>query len=69
MTIPPKTLALWRTLKSTTDFKNIEEKNPGFGKMLFYRAIKNGNCNDDVFKLLSEFYNEKAAKIKAQKDN
>lgn len=58
MKIPDKIFAQWMDLKSHGDGKKIAEKN-GLRDMDVSRAFTTGECPDDVFKAIAEFYKDK----------
>lgn len=64
MVITKELLDKWNALRSPEDIKKMAEKLEGGYPRLFYRAFRDGKCNDDVFKVMAEYYNEKAALVK-----
>lgn len=64
MIIAKELLEKWTALRSPEDCKKLAEKMDGGYPELFARAFRDGKCNDDVFKLMAEFYEEKAKLIK-----
>ena len=64
MEIEEKLLEKWKVLRSPEDTGKMVEKLDGSYPELFNRAFKNGRCNDEVFKVMAEFYEEKAEFVK-----
>lgn len=64
MIIEEKLLVKWRALRSPEDTGKLAEKMEGGYPELFARAFRDGKCNDEVFKVMAEFYEEKAKLIK-----
>ena len=64
MKIPDKLRNKWQALRSLGDSEKMAEKLPGSAKETFNRAFREGKCRDDVFKVMAEFYEDKAALIK-----
>lgn len=64
MTIEKELLEKWGLLRSPEDTKKMAEKMDGGYPELFTRAFRDGRCNDDVFEIMAEFYEEKAALVK-----
>lgn len=65
MIIPKKLLKKWEALRSPGDAAKMAKKIEGGYAEVFHRAFRQGKCNDDVFKVMSDFYEEKAELIKA----
>lgn len=64
MTIPKELLEKWKVLNSPGDSNRMAERiEYGYAEM-FNRAFRLGRCNDEVFKVLADFYEEKANVIK-----
>lgn len=51
-------------LRSPEDTSKLAEKMDGGYPELFARVFRTGKCNDDVFKIMADFYEEKAKLIK-----
>lgn len=51
-------------LRSPEDTKRLAEKMVGGYSELFARVFRTGRCNDEVFKVMADFYEEKAKMIK-----
>lgn len=64
MQIPEKLLKKWKALRSPGDAAKMTEKLPDVSDETFNRALREGKCGDDVFKVLADFYEEKANLIK-----
>lgn len=64
MEIPKKILAKWEALRSPGDAEKMSEKLPGSAAETFNRAFRKEKCRDEVFKVMAEFYEEKAKVIK-----
>ena len=63
MQIQKEILEKWKQLRSFGDGTKIAAANPGIAKMLVSKAFKKGECNDEVFKAMAEFYQEKEKQI------
>lgn len=64
MIIAKELLDKWVALRSPEDTKKMADKLEGGYPELFARAFREGKCNDDVFKVMADFYEEKAKLIK-----
>lgn len=64
MVIPDKILKKWLALKSPGDADKMAEKLTGSAAETFNRALREGKCRDEVFKIMADFYEEKANLIK-----
>lgn len=64
MEIPDKLLKKWQALRSPGDSEKMADKLPGSAAETFNRAFREGKCRDDVFKVMADFYEEKANLIK-----
>ena len=64
MLIEKKVLEKWKALRSPEDTGKLAERVAGGYPKLFARAFRDGKCNDEVFKVMAEFYEEKAKLIK-----
>ena len=64
MEIPVKLISKWEALRSPGDSAKMAEKLPGSSAETFNRAFREKKCRDDVFKVMADFYDEKAAMIK-----
>lgn len=64
MVIPEKILKKWMALKSPGDAEKMAEKLPGSAAETFNRALRLGKCRDGVFKIMADFYEDKANLIK-----
>ena len=51
-------------LRSPEDVKKLSEKLPNGYPEMFARVFRVGRCNDTVFKVMADFYEEKAKMIK-----
>lgn len=65
MIIPDKIINKWQVLRTPGDSAKMAEimGNDGYPE-IFNRAFREGRCNDDVFKIMADFYEEKANLIK-----
>ena len=64
MVIPDKILKKWKTLRSPGDADKLAEKSDGISPDTFNRSFISGKCRDEVFKVMADFYEEKAKLIK-----
>lgn len=64
MVIPTELMEKWKVLKSAGDAKKMAEQLEGSAAETFNRAFREGECRDDVFKVMAEFYEQKANVIK-----
>jgi hypothetical protein len=64
MTIPDKLIKKWELLRTPGDAAKLAERMDGGYPEIFNRAFRDGRCNDDVFKAMADFYEEKAKLIK-----
>jgi hypothetical protein len=64
MLIEKKLLEKWTRLRSPDDTRKLAEKMEGGYPEIFTRAFRDGKCNDEVFKIMAEFYEEKVKVIK-----
>jgi hypothetical protein len=64
MIITKELLEKWTVLRSPEDTKKLADRMEGGYPELFTRAFRDGKCNDDVFKVMADFYEEKARLIK-----
>lgn len=64
MILPKELMEKWQVLRSPGDPAKMAEKLPGTAAETFNRAFREGKCNDDVFKVMAEFYEDKANLIK-----
>lgn len=64
MLIEKKLLEKWIRLRSPEDTGKLAELMAGGYPELFTRAFRDGKCNDEVFKVMATYYNEKAELIK-----
>ena len=64
MIVPKELIKKWQALRSPGDSTKMAEKYSGSDKETFNRAFRLGKCNDEVFKVMAEFYEEKAKLIK-----
>lgn len=64
MVIPEKLIKKWEVLRSPSDAAKLAGKMEGGYSELFTRAFREGKCNDEVFKVMADFYNEKAELVK-----
>jgi len=64
MIIEKQLLEKWTVLRSPEDVKKLSEKLPNGYPEMFARVFRVGRCNDTVFKVMADFYEEKAKMIK-----
>lgn len=64
MLIEKKLLEKWKRLRSSDDSRKMADRMEGGYKELFTRAFRDGKCNDAVFKVMAEYYDEKAELVK-----
>lgn len=64
MIIEKKLLDKWSVLRSPEDIEKLVELLPGSYPAAFRRAFRYGKCNDDVFKVMADFYDSKARLVK-----
>lgn len=64
MILPKDLIKKWQVLRSPGDAAKMSEKLPGSASETFNRAFREGKCNDDVFRVMAEFYESKAKVIK-----
>lgn len=59
MKIPQKLQDKWKTLKAPGDANKMAEKiENGYAEM-FNRALRTGECNENVFRVMADFYEER----------
>lgn len=64
MNIPDKLVKKWEALRSPGDAEKMAERLEGSAAETFNRAFREGKCRDEVFKVMADFYEEKAKLIK-----
>jgi hypothetical protein len=64
MVIPETLKEKWGVLRSPLDAEKLSERLPGSDAETFRRAFRLGRCSDEVFKVMADFYEEKANVIK-----
>ena len=64
MEIPAKLIKKWQVLRTPGDSEKMSERLEGSAAETFNRAFREGKCRDEVFKIMAEFYEEKAKLIK-----
>lgn len=64
MIIEKELLDKWKALRSSEDTTKLAEKMENGYPEIFMRAFREGKCNDDIFKIMADFYEEKANLIK-----
>lgn len=64
MIIPDNLMNKWKVLKSKGDSERMAARLEGSAAETFNRAFREGKCRDEVFKVIADFYEEKAAIIK-----
>lgn len=63
MKIPADLLTRWKDLRSHGDGKKISTQ-ADITEMDVSRAFSNGECSDDVFRAIADFYKEKEEILK-----
>jgi hypothetical protein len=64
MIIPKQLLKKWEALRTPGDTgKMAESMDNGYAE-IFNRAFREGKCNDDIFRVMADFYEKKAQLIK-----
>jgi hypothetical protein len=64
MLIEKKLLEKWKRLRSPEDTGKLAERMEGGYPELFTRAFRDGKCNNKVFRIMADYYNEKAELVK-----
>lgn len=64
MEIPKELMEKWKVLRSPGDADKMAESLNGSAGETFNRAFREGKCRDEVFKIMADFYEEKAKLIK-----
>lgn len=64
MLIEKKLLEKWKRLRSPEDTGKLAELMTDGYPELFTRAFRDGKCNDEVFKVMAEYYEKKVDLIK-----
>lgn len=64
MKIPVELMEKWQTLKTVGDQRKIAEAND-INESEISRAFVKGECNDDVFVMIANFYKEKEELIRS----
>jgi len=64
MIIEKRLIEKWKRLRSPEDTGKLAEKLEGGYPELFARAFRDEKCSDEVFKVMADFYEEKAELIK-----
>ena len=64
MQVPDELMKKWQALRTHGDGRKIAEQNPGITEMDISRAFTQGECRDDVFESIADFYKEKELKVK-----
>lgn len=62
MTVPKELKDKWSELYSTGDFEAISQKS-GFTPETIRNSFNKAECSDKVFKVIADFYREKANTI------
>ena len=63
MRVPDELMKKWQDLRSHGDGKTIVEQNQGITEMSVSRAFTTGECSDEVFKAIADFYKDKEEKV------
>lgn len=64
MVIAKELLDKWKALRSPEDSAKLARRLEGGYPEIFARAFRTGKCNDQVFKIMAEYYEKKAKVIK-----
>lgn len=64
MNIPKELIEKWKVLRSPGDSDKMAAKLEGSASETFNRAFREGKSRDEVFKVMADFYEEKAKLIK-----
>lgn len=64
MEIPKELIEKWKVLRSPGDSEKMSGRLLGSAPETFNRAFRENKCRDEVFKIMAEFYEEKANMIK-----
>lgn len=68
MILPKKLIDKWRLLRSPGDADKIKaiaaSKGFEYSDELVNRVLRSGKCNDELFKIMAEFYKEKGELLK-----
>lgn len=64
MIIPDNLMKKWQVLRSPGDGEKMADKLEGSASETFNRAFREGRCRDEVFRVMADFYEEKANLIK-----
>ncbi len=62
MNIPDSLIEKWSSVKSYGDLKKLSVK-AGVHKNTILNAFREKKCNDEVFKIIAEYYEEKIIKV------
>jgi hypothetical protein len=62
MKIPYKLLNKWESLRSRGDVTRLSELS-GFSRNVIYSAFDTGECNDELFQHMAEYYQEKETRF------
>lgn len=63
MKVPEELLKKWNDLRSHGDGKAIVEQNPSITEMTVSRAFTTGECSDETFKVIADFYKAKEEQV------
>lgn len=63
MKIPDELMKKWQDLRSHGDGKSIVEQNQGITEMSVSRAFTTGECSDEVFTAIADFYKDKEERV------
>jgi hypothetical protein len=63
MKVPEELLKKWNDLRSHGDGKAISEQNADITEMSVSRAFTTGECSDETFEAIANFYKEKEEKV------
>lgn len=64
MIIPERLKKKWEVLRTPGDADKLTERLDGSAAETFNRAFRLGRCRDEVFKVMADFYEEKANLVK-----
>lgn len=63
MKIPDELLKKWSDLRTHGDNKKIADQHEDITEVDISRAITTGECRDEVFEAIGDFYKEKEAMV------
>jgi hypothetical protein len=64
MKVPEELMKKWNDLRSHGDGKAIVEQNPALTEMTVSRAFTSGECSDETFQAIANYFKIKEGKVK-----